>query len=155
MPSSTTVTPGAATRWPSRPANAEVPLRLKSPSRPWPTASCSRMPGQPGPSTTSIVPAGQGTRLEVHERDAHRLVDERLPARRVEQRAELDAPAAALVADLAPPAPSLAITCTLRRTSGRTSPTSVPSLAATSTLAVLRRRTLAITCTMRGSRERA
>ena len=39
----------AATRSPMRLVNAEVPLRLKSPSRPWPIASCSRMPGQPGP----------------------------------------------------------------------------------------------------------
>ena len=34
VPSSTTVTPLAATCWPIRPANAEVCLRLKSPSRP-------------------------------------------------------------------------------------------------------------------------
>src|SRR6516162_9234071 len=61
VPSSTTVTPLAATRWPISPANAEVFLRLKSPSRPWPTASCSITPGQPGPSTTSISPAGAGT----------------------------------------------------------------------------------------------
>jgi hypothetical protein len=40
--------------------NALEPLRLKSPSRPWPMASCSRMPGQPGPSTTVISPAGAG-----------------------------------------------------------------------------------------------
>ena len=38
-----------------------MPLRLKSPSRPWPTASCSSTPFQPAPSTTSISPAGQGT----------------------------------------------------------------------------------------------
>ena len=44
-----------------RPLNAETPLRLKSASRPWPTASCSRMPGQPGPSTTVISPAGAST----------------------------------------------------------------------------------------------
>jgi hypothetical protein len=31
VPSSTTVTPLAATRWPMRPAKAELPLRLKSP----------------------------------------------------------------------------------------------------------------------------
>ena len=60
-PSSTTVTPGAATRSPMRPEKAESPLRLKSPSRPWPTASCSRIPGQPGASTTGIGPAGAGT----------------------------------------------------------------------------------------------
>ena len=61
VPSSTTVTPFDATRWPIRPAKADVFLRLKSPSSPWPTASCSITPGQPGPSTTSISPAGAGT----------------------------------------------------------------------------------------------
>src|SRR5579875_3687471 len=61
VPSSTTVTPGAATRCPIRPEKAEVFLRLKSPSRPCPTASCSITPGQPGPSTTRISPAGAGT----------------------------------------------------------------------------------------------
>ena len=60
VPSSSTVTPLAATRWPMRPENALEPLRLKSPSSPWPMASCSRMPGQPGPSTTVISPAGAG-----------------------------------------------------------------------------------------------
>src|SRR5256885_9742262 len=34
--------PISATRSPIRPENAEEPLRLKSPSSPWPTASCSR-----------------------------------------------------------------------------------------------------------------
>ena len=43
------------------PEKAEVPLRLKSPSSPWPTASCSSTPGQPGPSTTGISPAGAAT----------------------------------------------------------------------------------------------
>src|SRR5881394_2919302 len=61
VPSSTTVTPLAATCWPIRPAKADVCLRFKSPSSPWPTASCSITPGQPGPSTTSISPAGAGT----------------------------------------------------------------------------------------------
>src|SRR5213596_1547331 len=56
VPSSITVTPRAATRWPSRPANAELPLRLKSPSSPWPTASCS------------------STRLEIDERLRYRLL---------------------------------------------------------------------------------
>src|SRR5688500_10480913 len=46
VPSSTTVTPLAATCWPMRPAKADVFLRLKSPSSPWPTASCSITPGQ-------------------------------------------------------------------------------------------------------------
>ena len=44
-----------------RPLKADVPLRLKSPSSPWPTASCSSTPGQPAPSTTVMVPAGAGT----------------------------------------------------------------------------------------------
>ena len=60
VPSSTTVTPRDATRSPMRPANALEPLRLKSPSSPCPTASCSSTPGQPGPSTTVITPAGAG-----------------------------------------------------------------------------------------------
>src|SRR5204863_136407 len=64
VPSSTTVTPAAATRWPMRFENAEVPLRLKSPSSPCPIASCSRTPGQPGPSTTVIVPAGAAHMVE-------------------------------------------------------------------------------------------
>ena len=61
VPSSITVHSGLATCWPMRPLNAETPLRLKSASRPWPTASCSRIPGQPGPSTTVISPAGAST----------------------------------------------------------------------------------------------
>jgi hypothetical protein len=68
VPSSTTVTPLAATCWPSRPAKAEVFLRLKSPSSPWPTASCSMTPGQPLDSTMSKVPAGAGHRLEIDQR---------------------------------------------------------------------------------------
>src|SRR3546814_15329105 len=53
LPSSITVTPGAATRCPMRPEKALVPLRLKSPSSPWPTASWSSTPGHPGPSSRS------------------------------------------------------------------------------------------------------
>ena len=58
VPLSTTVHFSLATRLPIRPAKAEVFLRLKSASSPWPTASCSRTPGHPGPRTTSISPAG-------------------------------------------------------------------------------------------------
>ncbi len=58
----------AATCWPISPAKAEVFLRLKSASRPWPTASCSRTPGQPGPRTTSISPAGAGDGAELQDR---------------------------------------------------------------------------------------
>ena len=75
VPSSSTVTPLAATRSPMRPEKALEPLRLKSPSSPWPMASCSRMPGQPGPSTTVISPAGAGPRIEVGERRLDGLVD--------------------------------------------------------------------------------
>ena len=58
VPSSITVTSAEATCCPSRPLNADTPFRLKSPSSPWPTASCRRIPGQPGPRTTVIGPAG-------------------------------------------------------------------------------------------------
>ena len=58
VPSSTTVHSSEATFCPTLPLNADAPLRLKSPSRPWPTASCKSTPGQPFPNTTSIVPAG-------------------------------------------------------------------------------------------------
>ena len=84
-PSSITVTPGAATRSPMRPEKADVPLRLKSPSRPWPTASCSSTPGQPGPSTTGISPAGAATEFEVGQRLRQRDVDRPAPLRLVEQ----------------------------------------------------------------------
>ena len=60
-PSSTMVIPRAATCSPMRPEKADVPLRLKSPSSPWPIASCNRIPGQPGPSSTVISPAGAAT----------------------------------------------------------------------------------------------
>ena len=51
-----------------RSLNAETFLRLKSPSRPWPMASCSSTPGQPGPTTTVIVPAGASARVQVAQR---------------------------------------------------------------------------------------
>ena len=56
-----TVHCSVATRSPIRSVNADVPLRLKSPSSPWPIASCNRIPGQPEPSTTVMLPAGEGT----------------------------------------------------------------------------------------------
>ena len=124
--------PWRATRSPMRPANALEPLRLKSPSRPWPIASCSRMPGQPGPSTTRHL-AGRGrARLEVGERGVHRVVDVALD-HVVGEVAEAEAPAAAAGADLAAAVLCSAITVTDRRTSGRTSAASVPSARATST----------------------
>ena len=72
VPSSTTVTPLAATCCPMRPENAELPLRLKSPSRPWPIASCSRMPSQPEAEHHGHG-AGRGGRcVEIHARLVHR-----------------------------------------------------------------------------------
>ena len=88
VPSSTTVTPGAAMRLPISPAKAEVPLRLKSPSSPWPIASCSRMPGQPGPSTTSITPAGAGSASRLTVGDPERLARHALPVVGPHQRRE-------------------------------------------------------------------
>ena len=84
-PSSITVTPGAATRSPMRPENAEVPLRLKSPSSPWPTASWSSTPGQPGPHTTCISPAGAATDSKFTSACASAMSIAAVPRRRVEQ----------------------------------------------------------------------
>ena len=61
VPSSKTVTPFAAICLFIRLEKADVPFLLKSPSKPCPIASCSKMPGQPGPKTISITPAGAGT----------------------------------------------------------------------------------------------
>src|SRR6184192_4254692 len=47
VPLSTTVHFSLATRLPTSPAKADVCLRLKSASSPWPTASCRSTPGQP------------------------------------------------------------------------------------------------------------
>ena len=38
---------------------------MKSPSNPWPIASCNRIPGHPGPSTTTCSPAGAGTACNI------------------------------------------------------------------------------------------
>src|SRR3954468_13685259 len=120
VPSSTTVTPLAATCLPMRPAKAEVCLRLKSPSSPCPTASCSITPGQPAPSTTVISPAGAGidshrgrrrrrapagrrNRLEPKPRLAQRLVGDGAPPARFEQAVQVETAAAAMAGGLAPP----------------------------------------------------
>ena len=60
VPSSKTVTPGAAIILPIKSLNALVFFLLKSASRPCPIASCNKIPGQPGPKTKSITPAGAG-----------------------------------------------------------------------------------------------
>ena len=102
VPSSTTVTPGAATRWPIRPAKAEVPLRLKSPSSPWPTASCSITPGQPAPSTTVISPAGAGTASSLSRAWRSASSATASPPAVVEQPVEPEPAAAAMTGALAP-----------------------------------------------------
>ena len=56
-----------------RPLKALEPLRLKSPSSPWPIASCSSTPGQPGPSTTSSRRPSRA-RFEVRQCRVHRVV---------------------------------------------------------------------------------
>ena len=80
-----------------------MPLRLKSPSRPWPIASWSSTPGQPGPSTTVISPAGRGDQFEVHQRLGESDVDRPAPGRRLEQAVVEIAAAEAVIAALAPP----------------------------------------------------
>ena len=84
-PSSTTVTPGAATRSPIRPEKAEVPLRLKSPSRPWPIASWSKHSGPAGPEHDRHLAGRRGDRFEIHQRLRERDVDRPVPDRLIEQ----------------------------------------------------------------------
>jgi hypothetical protein len=152
VPSSSTVTPLAATRWPMRPLKALEPLRLKSPSSPWPMASCSSTPGQPGPSTTVISPAGAGR--------ASRLVSAALTASFTYSAIWSSVKYARPKRPPPPPEPisrrpfCSAITVTDRRTSGRTSAASVPSARATITTSYSLA-SPAITCTTRGSLARA
>ena len=58
VPSSITVQILEATCSPISPENADVFFLLKSPSKPWPMASCIKTPGHPEPRTTVISPAG-------------------------------------------------------------------------------------------------
>ena len=104
VPSSTTVTPGEAIRLPIRPANAEVFLRLKSPSSPWPIASCSRMPGQPEPSTTGISPAGAGRLSRLTSAWRKRLIDRATPGASCGDEVVAKAAARAVTAGFAPAA---------------------------------------------------
>ena len=54
-----------ATRLPIKFEKAEVFLRLKSASSPWPIASCNKMPGQPPARTMGITPAGASMALKL------------------------------------------------------------------------------------------
>ena len=153
VPSSTTVTSSEATDWPSRPENAEVFLRLKSPSRPWPTASWSRMPGQPGPSTTVISPAGASTASSFMRawRTASPVKRFQRSCSRKKSKATRPPPPKLPISRLAP---SSTITVMLSRVSGRTSPTVQPEgVAIMTTTSSLPR--VAMTWRTRGSRPRA
>ena len=152
-PSSTTVTPGAATRWPILPEKTEEPFLWKSPSNPWPTASCSSTPGQPAPSTTSISPAGQSMASRLTR--AMRMASSIWPCQRsgaiqVSNPARPPAPWDALSRR-----PSFStVTETFSRTSGRTSLRREPSARRIS----MARRSPAMeaeTWTTRGSLDRA
>ena len=133
-----------------RPANAEVPLRLKSPSRPWPMASCSRMPGQPGPEHHGHRAGGRrhaprdSPAPGAPPRARAPAAGRRRPVRRASSvRRSRRSPARAGRS-------ARRCTDTLKRTSGRTSAASSPSLLATS-MTSCTAITLAITCTTRGS----
>ena len=63
MPSSTTVTSSEATRCPMRPVNAEVLLPVEVALEAVADRLVQQDAGQPGPSTTSMVPAGASTAL--------------------------------------------------------------------------------------------
>ena len=100
VPSSITVHSGLATCCPMRPLKAETPLRLKSASSPCPTASCNRMPGHPGPSTTVISPAGRRPH-PIARWPGARLRARNIPATfRCQEKIERDASAAARVTGL-------------------------------------------------------
>ena len=158
-PLSTTVTLLLATFWPMRPAKAEVFLRLKSASRPWPTASCSRTPGHPGPRTTGISPAGAAMalscRIAVRAASRAKCSGEWAPSKK----SRVTRPPPPLVPRVVEPAPSsaeasFAMTKTLRRARGCVSEAKVPSDAA---MRMRRSSSLkpARTCVMRGSKSRA
>ena len=78
-----------------------MPLRLKSPSSPWPIASCSRTPGQPGPSTTCISPAGAATDSRLVSACASAMSIARFHSRVLEQTAVEIASAKPMIAGLA------------------------------------------------------
>ena len=155
VPSSTTVQSSDATRLPMRSENADVPLRLKSPSRPWPIASCSRMPGQPGPSTTVIVPGGRVDGVEVD--DAPGAPPRARSARRGRRASsrEREAAAAAVRALLAHAVALGDAGDAQARRSGRTSPTSRPSGVADQHDACSMPMPGHARCVMRGSSARA
>ena len=84
-----------------RPVKADVPLRLKSPSSPWPIASCSRIAGPARAEHDRHVAGRRVDGVHVHQRLAHGLArDLERPPSAVSE-LEIAAPAAACVALLA------------------------------------------------------
>src|ERR1700693_4742605 len=75
VPSSSTVTPLAATRWPTRPENALEPLRLKAPSSPVPDRLLRQQPGPPGTEDDVHLAGRRRPRLEVGQRGVDGVVD--------------------------------------------------------------------------------
>ena len=148
LPWSTTVTPFAATRSPIRPANALVPLRLKSPSKPCPTASCSNTPGQPLPNTTVIAPAGAG-RASKFVKACCTAVCTYSTNRCSSKYAKSKRPPPPAL-PISRRSPCFAITVTLKRTKGRISAACCPSKRAIYTISYSHV-SPAITCTIRGS----
>jgi hypothetical protein len=131
VPSSSTVTPLAATRWPMRPLKALEPLRLKSPSSPWPMASCNKMPGQPGPRPRSFhrlapgaLPNWSVRHARPHPHTFQSACRQNRPAQNVRHH-RMSPFHGALFARRSPSRD--------RRTSGRTSAARVPSARATIT----------------------
>jgi hypothetical protein len=66
------VTPFDATRCPHQSGEGRGLLAVEVTFKPVTYASCSMTPGQPGPSTTSISPAGAGIRFEIDQRLTYR-----------------------------------------------------------------------------------
>ena len=79
-------------------------MRLKSPSSPCPIASCSNMPGHPGPQQHRHLARGCRDRVEIDQRLSQRFVDRTVPRRFVEQRVVKIASAQSERPALAPPA---------------------------------------------------
>ena len=101
VPSSTTVTPGAATRWPIRPANARHALAVEVAFEAVADRFVEENARPAGAEHDVHRAGGAGHGVEIHQREAHGFVDERLPARGLEELRELATAAAALIADLA------------------------------------------------------
>ncbi len=99
VPSSTMVTPGVATRSPTRPLNTEALLPTRSASSPWPHASWNSTPPPPEPMTTGICPLGAGRAASLVRARCGRPAGQLVDVVEVEQ-LEADGVADALAAGL-------------------------------------------------------